>query len=237
MAQAVEIARFRDGEPLQHCIEVLNAAGISHRVSSDAPVFDIMALGRERDSTAFIMVHPQEGRRAREALLAQARSDTASESLSDHHFDSFSDKELLDVVKWPLEWSPEDVATAEVLLTQRQMPFTPAVYPDPEHTEAEKEAYRNASSAEPMEPGTVAANRMLIIAGYIFGLGIISLIIGGSLYFSTATTSDGRKTYFYDAGSRRHGLILLLFSFGWMAIMTIVFRKIGADPHPSPYRL
>ncbi len=227
----VEIARFRDAEPLQHCCKVLDEAGVAYRVATDAPVFDLMTIGGGPQSTAFVIVATAEEVPARQALLEAARSEITDDVLEGHFFQGYSDADLLDVIEQPAEWSGENVAAAEKILSARQVSFTPAVYsPTPQHSGLEPLLSLGsddpAAPPEPVLEGQKNAAPIMIAAGYVFGAGwgLYSFIIGWVLFHSLERLPDGRRRYVYTPSSRTHGAWLMVYSvFIFFMISAAVF--------------
>lgn len=146
----VELVRFREGEGVRDCCDVLDQAGVPYRLSTDVPAFDVsMVGGGAAKGSVIIMVESPDEVKARGALLDDARRALANETVpSDYHLREFEDSELQLIVREPREWSGYDVAAAECLLRERGIAFDP---PSFELTEADievrKEQAREFKSA------------------------------------------------------------------------------------------
>lgn len=146
----VELVRFREGEGVRDCCDVLDQAGVPYRLSTDVPAFDVsMVGGGAAKGSVIIMVESPDEVKARGALLDDARRALANEAVpSNYHLREFEDSELQLIVREPREWSGYDVAAAECLLRERGIAFDP---PSFELTEADievrKEQAREFKSA------------------------------------------------------------------------------------------
>ena len=52
----VELLRFRDGDGVSDCCEVLKQGGVAYRLATDAPAFDYAAIGGGTKGTVIVMV-------------------------------------------------------------------------------------------------------------------------------------------------------------------------------------
>ncbi|MBL9142417.1 MAG: hypothetical protein JNM99_01940 [Verrucomicrobiaceae bacterium] len=134
----VELVRFREGEGVRDCCEVLDQAGVPYRLSTDVPAFDVsMVGGGAAKGSVIIMVAAADEVKARTALLEDARKALSSTEVpDDYHLREFADTELQLIVRQPREWSGYDVAAAECLLRERGIAFDPPCF---ELTEADIE--------------------------------------------------------------------------------------------------
>lgn len=136
----VELVRFREGEGVRDCCDVLDQAGVTYRLSTDAPAFDYAAIGGGAKGSVIVMVPASDEVKARTVLLDDARKVIQEHGLpDDYHLREFDDSELALVVHKPAEWAAFDVAAAEVLLRERGLPFTPPSYELTESDIAERE--------------------------------------------------------------------------------------------------
>ena len=151
----VELARFRDEAGVEDCRAVLDAAGIKYRVSTDAPAFDISAVGTGGvNGSVIIMIAAADEVNARQKLLDDARLQVRDGVAADYHLQEWSNEDLLDTINEPLEWSAADVAAAEAILKQRGVSFQ-----QPTYVLQEKEIESRAEKAKAFRQ----LNRSLII--------------------------------------------------------------------------
>jgi len=135
----VELARFRHGEGVEDTCEMLRKAGITYRLSTDVPAFDIASIGHgSAQGSMIVMVAADDERKAREALLEDARLAVRQGVSEDFHLRTWLDDDLKDLLKEPMEWSAYDVAAAESLLRERCIIFDPPSYELPETVVAER---------------------------------------------------------------------------------------------------
>lgn len=129
MANNLEVARFRDAESAQDLSRALTESGIPCTVSSTAPAFDISSVGRGAVGEYLVVVQGEANELlARRAMLDGDRLVLKAGVAEDHHLREFDSDGLREIVEFPREWSPYDVAAAEVLLTERGEAFDPAEY-------------------------------------------------------------------------------------------------------------
>jgi len=120
----VEFQRLRDKEAFEELSEIFEKAGISYKVGSNAPIFDLSTIGMERDVDVIVSVKIEDYIRAQEAAEAYYLT---TELPDDHYLLTSSDDELLEIIAAPMEWSPFDVAHAKSLAEQRSIDLNPMV--------------------------------------------------------------------------------------------------------------
>jgi len=112
----VELQRCRDAASVEDLIRILDAAGISHRVGSDAPVIDISSIGTGNEAQAIIGVHEEDDEAARAAM---EQDSLQVELPSDHDLLTSTDDEIVEIAAQPGEWSAFDVAHARRFMNER----------------------------------------------------------------------------------------------------------------------
>lgn len=127
LADEVELVRFREGEGVRDCCDVLDKAEVPYRLSTDAPAFDYSAIGGgSPKGSVIIMVAGADEVKALTALLDDARQALKTEGVpEDFHLCEFEDSELQLIVREPREWGAFDVAAAKCLLRERGIVFEP----------------------------------------------------------------------------------------------------------------
>lgn len=196
--------------------EQLQAQGIHSEIDNDNPVFDVSFANNQYQPTTLLKLAPDDFIRARAALDAYYQSQLSGLD-PDYYLFSFTDEELLNIVKHPDEWGPLDNALAKQLLARHGRPLT-----DDQAATFQQERLTTLAKPEKIHRGW-------IIFGYITALtgGFIGFIMGYLLAYSKKTLPNGERVYIYTPLERRHGkqivwlsvlcfVIWLLAGFGWM---------------------
>jgi hypothetical protein len=120
----------------------------------------------------------------------------------DYYLFSFSDAELVEILKKPDEWGRQDYIIARQLLQSRDVHYS-----DEELTNLKKE--RLQVLARPEKEG-----RAWIYAGYFFSAfgGFFGVIIGLALWQTTKVLPNGDKVYTYDQKTRNNGRLIVFIS-------------------------
>jgi hypothetical protein len=135
-------------------------------------------------------------------LLRDTQEIDINELDSDYYLFSFTDDELVDILRKPDEWSPQDYTIALQVLEERDIVFT---------TE-ELAVYRNERLRVLARPEKL--HRRLLYIGYVFAFfgGVIGVIIGLCLWQTKKTLPNGKKQFMFDFQTRGHGKLMILFS-------------------------
>ena len=207
--------KFSDPELAATVAAQLRAQGIESSVENESPVFDVSFAYNAFEPTIQLKLRPGDFRKARQ-LLEQYYQDQLAGMDPDYYLFSFSDAELMDLVRNPDEWGPLDYVLAKQILANHGKPVSP-------EEEADFRAERIRTLAIPEE-----SKRRWVIVGYlaalIFPFG--GLVLGYMLSFSKKTLPDGLLVPIYSAGDRRHGMFILT-----LASIVLVFwflRLTGA---------
>lgn len=131
---------------------------------------------------------------------------------SDYYLFSFTDEELIDILRRPDEWSPQDYNIALQVLAERDIFFTPE----------ELAAYRHERLRVLARPEKL--HRRLLYTGYVFAVfgGVIGLIIGLCLWQTKKTLPNGKKQFMFDFQTRGHGKLMVFFSAAMLIINCIL---------------
>lgn len=215
----IEIARFHHAEPLAHAQRVLTEAGIPFRCSDDSLTLDFGATSRIGSHPTCILLVPEpQVLAARAALLEAARQEVAASPDEEHYLNASTNRELLEVIGKPQDWSEYDIALTEHILRRRGISPPPVDFvrsPPPAADAQPAPVVSTDATGDELPPGTKEASRMMLLGGFLFGslAGIWAFVIALSLLLSTEIGPDGRKQYSYSQRSRDLGLVLLFYSF------------------------
>ncbi|MFM2213038.1 MAG: hypothetical protein RL427_301 [Bacteroidota bacterium] len=131
----------------------------------------------------------------------------------DHFLYSFSEDELIDLLKNPEEWHPLDVKLAHEILIDRGVRI-----PSDAIEKSKKEKALENSKPEKSDATT-------LWIGYLFSFmgGLLGLAIALFLIFSKKTLPDGQKTYTYIPSDRKHGYNMLSLSLFKVVVLLIMY--------------
>jgi hypothetical protein len=206
---------FHDKSMAEAMGKVLADAGIDHEITVSKRYFDPSFAFNRVDPEVNLKLRPEDFVRANHALKEHYEK-AAMEAEGDHYLFSFSDRELLDVVKKPDEWGVFDVELARRILRERGIEIT-------EEIQEEVERERLEVLKEPAK-----ASSTMVVAGYLLALygGFFGIIIGWLLR-ANKLLPNGQKVPVYREGDRRHGqrimwigIIVVLLFFGGYMIMS-----------------
>ena len=193
--------KFNDPEIAAAIAEQLQAQGIRNEVVNEAPSFDVSFANNHFEPTIQLKLAPADFTNARAALQAYYRSKLKNLD-ADYYLFSFTNTELLEIIKLPDEWGDLDYALAKELLAERGQPVT-----------AEQEA------AFHRERLTVLArpeqtHPYQILLGYLcaLGAGFFGFILGSIFAFQKKTLPNGERVYLYPPVERRHGKFIMALS-------------------------
>jgi hypothetical protein len=135
-------------------------------------------------------------------LLRETQDININDLASDYYLFSFTDEELVDILRHPDEWSPQDYHIALLILEERGITFTKN-----ELADYRKERIRVLARPEKL-------HKRLLYAGYAFAFfgGVFGVITGLCLWQTKKTLPNGEKEYVFDYESRGHGKLMILFS-------------------------
>lgn len=211
MDSFIEIRRYPYPEIAQQISEIFESNGIEYVIEDTKPSVDITFV--QGNIIEYILkVKENQFEQAQELLDHSAVEESATPE-DEHYMNSFTEQELLEALAKPEDWDSSDLAYAKELLERK------GVKTDPE-------VLKNIRSTLQAEIATsVAAKKSLIIVGYLFSLvgGFIGVFIATHLLYKFVTDSDGNAQYYYNNASRRHGSIMAVFFFAWLAIYLFVY--------------
>jgi hypothetical protein len=203
----VELQRCRDSEGLAMITQILDSVGITYRVSSLTPMFDIGKIGAGEDAQVIVSV-PRN-------LFDAARAAMESENLKievpeNHHLLTSTDEELVEIVAKASEWSAFDMAHAKRLIDQRGI-------------DLKKIEDKRAEHLGQLQRGQ-RASKTLIFFGWVFSVlgGLIGVGIACSLAYMKEKTPQG-DFFTYDEASRAVGRKMLVVA-GTVIAIAVVLR-------------
>lgn len=204
-------ASLEEAEPL---ISLLKENQLSYQIVEDVhQLGDSLNLElQNRGITAFhIQVFPADIDRAGRILELSAGKEV-QEIEDDDYISSFSDDELIEILKKPDEWNKVDFQLALKFLRERGQTI-----------EDEKLVQWRNERLQQLEIPDVPSNAMLA-AGYAFSIlgGLIGLLIGIQLLLFRKRLPDGRKVFMYASQHRNHGRAMVILSMIDMALIAFI---------------
>lgn len=180
-------------EEAKELVELLDRNAIYCRVSSGGNLDSAM----EGDTFAHqfeLFVSEDDLERAKSLCLELAQ-ESLSDIDTDYYLFSYSNEELIDILKARDEWSELDVLLSEKILTERCVTFN--------QEELNRERVNNLEAASKPE----AINQVWIIIAYIFVFltGFYGSFVGFSIWKATKKLPNGEKRPAYSEQARKHG--------------------------------
>lgn len=204
--------KFNDPELAATIASHLRESGIPSEIVKEAQVFDPTFANNDFEPTIHLKLLPSDFTRAQAALEAFYQAQLTNLP-PDYYLFSFTDTELVDIVKHPDEWGQLDYALAKKLLAERGQIVT-----------ADQEASFHHERLKDLKKPETTPFRW-IIAGYILAVYfcLIGMIIGYVFAYMKKTLPNGEQIYTYSQPVRNHGkriLVLALIVFAlWMGLL------------------
>jgi len=144
-------------------------------------------------------------------VLDQMILENISSIEKDYYLFSFSNEELLEIIKKPDEWSRQDFLIAKKILDERGKPVN-----DRELDSLKSKRIKELSTEE-KEPVPS------IILGYVFAFlfSIVGLFFGLAFLVTKKTLPDGSKVFAYTHGTRNHGKAIFILSLAMLIFYII----------------
>jgi len=216
--------KFNDPELAATIASQLDMHGISSRIVNEAPVFDPTFANNNFEPTIQLKLRPHDFSKARIAL-DQHYQEQLADIEPDYYLFSFSDAELLDLVKNADEWGPLDYALAKHLLAEHGSPVSPE-----QEASFQQERIKILTKPESSQLRWIIAG---YIAAFFFG-GLAGIILGYILGYLKKTLPDGHQVYVYSSSTRKHGkrimVISVIFSIYWIWSL----MKVSLAPWMKP---
>lgn len=214
MSSFVTYRTFTDPEEANALVQVLDHHKIPYRIDTARPPVD-MSFDPDRTQERILIFVPAgcvaDADRAQEfAVHSEPDFD-----IGEHHFQEFSDEELLGVLYKSHEWNPADVLVARRLLADRGVEVS-----------SEAIAGKKEQLADAMRQ-PVKGPFFLVAAGYLLALlgGVLGIALGWSFATMKERDPSGREFYKYDEGTRRDGKWMMAIGCGFALFW--IHRRFG----------
>jgi hypothetical protein len=192
----ITFQRFNSIDLAQRLISVLETNSIPFEIENTSATFDLTFTGNLNHEYR-VKIRSSDMERTNLLLDSLAVHDIEEVDLN-HYLISFSDKELLELVEKPDQWSKEDYHLALKILGERGLNISQ------EQLDLLKQKRIRESSQ--MESG----NSAWLILGLLTAIvgGAIGILIGWTHWKSTKTNLEGREVYSYDSATRKIGKLI-----------------------------
>ena len=193
--------KFNDAELAATIAAHLKELGISSLIVKEAPVFDISFAHNEFEPTVHLKLLPADFTRAQAALETYYEQQLGDVD-PDYYLFSFTNPELMEILKHPDEWGQLDHALAKKLLADRGQ----AVTPDQEDN-FQRERLKDLKKPD-------ATPYHWIIGGYLLAIffGVFGIIVGYIFAYIKKTLPNGEQVYAYSVPVRNRGKRILVLS-------------------------
>ncbi|MEZ0273662.1 MAG: hypothetical protein ACAH88_02065, partial [Roseimicrobium sp.] len=172
---------------------------------------------------------------AREALLENARKETAHGVDPSHPMTTWGNEDLVKTLTEAPEWSPYEVAVAEKLLKDRGANFEKVQFRPAKPAPAAPAVLEEGSplpgiqSANPWVVGFGFLAATLGVLGYVLVLtpfSILAVLVAWNCIFSTELQPDGSRRFVHNPRTRTIGVVLFCYT---LAIVCVFFGVVLTD--------
>ena len=180
--------RFYTIEDAGPLIELLKREQIPYQVEHEVNQLEPVYIGQSFDPMVVIKI-PQDQFSKLSFLLGDSTLQTSDSISEDYYLFSFSDEELIEVIKQPEEWNALDRSLAQKILNERKVPL-PIISPV---------SIQSKYEAERLETKWIILGYLLAwftLPGIFFGLAIV---------YGKRTLRNGERVHLYDLRTIKHG--------------------------------
>lgn len=217
--------RFIHREEAEDLVLFLKEHDIHCRLKDNTMHFDASFSNNPMLNDFHVEVASQDFLRADELLQTEMQK-YIEEIEPDYYLFSFSDDELLEIVRKRDEWSSFDFVLAKKLLNQRGIELDSVTI---------QENFENRVEELRLDE---KATQWMVLGGYLAAFSVIflvflpefaipfALLMGVTLRFRYKTLPTGEKVSFYDVSSRKHGLIIIVLSILFSIVALFVAQTV-----------
>jgi hypothetical protein len=207
MEELVTLKKFNTLEEASGAVELLVKNNIHYIVEKNEASNDIVFAGNTLNAELLVKVKTDDYETA--LKLLEELTEVGIEKLDkDYYLFEFSDKELLDILEKPDEWSLNDYLWAQEILKQRGKEVDKTTLDEWKQKRLEFLA----------QPEKVTGNYILTAYILCFLGGIIGFFLGRHVKAFRKLLPNGQKVYAYDEESRKKGKNVEIAGLLFMAI-------------------
>ena len=201
MNEFVLFQSFFTEDEAAYTIQQFRENGIDYRLDRSKELLDRAFIGENLEKKFFLKIKSSDFTKANQVLDARILQNiTALEK--DYYLFSFTNEELIEILRKPDEWSRQDFLIARKILDERG-----------EHIS--DDVINNLKSKRINELGREESEPILsIMAGYILALlvGIVGLFFGLAFLTAKKNIPNGKKVFTYSKSTRKHGRNIVILS-------------------------
>jgi hypothetical protein len=175
--------------------------GIHAKTEKTKPILDKVITGDNMQPSLHLKIDPVHFEKAHQILEDYIRMHI-DQAEPDYYLYSFSDNELMEILKKPEEWNHQDIIIAQKILNERGKPVT-----DNQVNRLRAERIQQLAVVEKEDPVWIVYGYLLTIlvslAGFFFGLFLLT---------TKKLLPDGTKVMMYARYIRIHGLVMMMLS-------------------------
>ena len=216
--------QFNDPGLAETVAAQLKAQGIDYVVEKEGPVFDATFANNDFEPSIHLKIAAADFPRAHAALEGYYQSQLQAMD-ADYYLFSFTNAELLEIIRHPDEWGHLDYALAKKLLADRGHAVTPAA----------AEQFREQRITELARPEKTHPDQ--IIFGYVLAViaGLFGIFLGYAFARLKKTLPNGELVYVYPPAERRHGRRIMIISTISIIFWVWRFLSLGDAPWARLY--
>ena len=201
MNEFVLFQSFFTEDEAAYTIQQFKENGIDYRLDRSKELLDKAFIGENLEKKFFLKIKSSDFIKANQVLDARILQNiTALEK--DYYLFSFTNDELIEILRKPDEWSRQDFLIARKILDERGEHISEDVINDL------KSKRINELGREENEPV------LSITAGYILALlvSIVGLFFGLAFLTAKKNIPNGKKVFAYSRNTRKHGRNIVIIS-------------------------
>jgi hypothetical protein len=213
MSDLLVLRTFSSMEDAKNYQKILTENGIQASIKDNPPGIGMSFLGSTAGHEYEILVHPSDVDNV-SSIIEKYEETELIASENEHYLYQFTNKELIEILQKPDEWSQLDYNFAKEILLERGEEIDLNML-----TEMKNE--RLSHLAEPEK-----SKGYMIITGYIFSVlgGALGIAIGYALWNAKKTLPNGEIVWSHTDRDRQHGRIIFLI--GITVLIILILLKI-----------
>ncbi|RAJ02639.1 hypothetical protein LX64_03659 [Chitinophaga skermanii] len=203
--------RFSTIEERDAVADLLEMHGIQSIKKGNAPLLDSNFIGQNFDNAFILQLSPADFTKANEVLQTAAQA-LLNEVEDDYYLLSFTNEELLDVVRNQDEWGEFDYVLALKLLGERGVSLSSENMDSIQKMRYEKLTKPVATPVAWLIASYLAVICSPILLRYavIYWIPMVAIVSALYILFGKKTLPDGQKIYPYTQQTRTHAIIIIL---------------------------
>ena len=235
MSELAAYQQFFSEEEAQHIIALLKEQGIEYTFQLSRNKIDNIIAGETYNEKYELQIPVDQFERVTALVLANTKIDLA-ELENDHYLLSFTEEELLNVIKNPDEWGTQDYMIARELLKQKGIVYSEEKLKELRNTKVEQLAQPEKEIDTVWFVLAYLGTVWVAISPWInmlniyhFWIAVIGCAVGISIWRFKKLVPDGRRVWLYRLSDRNHGRNIFFISLIALASVIAAFFSLSAD--------